>query len=36
LFGSKSGFDRIEDCFEEYTPFIHACETGISSDPVMN
>ena len=36
LFGSKSGFDKIEDCFEEYTPFIHACETGISSDPVMN
>ncbi len=36
LFGSKSGFNRIEDCFEEYTPFIRACETGLSSDPEMN
>ena len=36
LFGSKSGFDKMEDCFEEYTPFIKACETGLSSDPEMN
>ncbi|MCM8782975.1 MAG: endonuclease Q family protein [Candidatus Omnitrophica bacterium] len=36
LFGSMSGFDRMEDCFEEYTSHIFACETGLSSDPKMN
>ncbi len=36
LFGSKSGFDLIEDCFEEYSKDIHALETGLSSDPSMN
>ncbi|HUI69875.1 MAG TPA: UvrD-helicase domain-containing protein, partial [Spirochaetia bacterium] len=36
IFGSKSGFDRIEDCFEELTPHIFALETGLSSDPPMN
>jgi len=36
LFGSMSGFDRIEDCFEKETPKIFALETGLSSDPAMN
>ncbi len=36
LFGSKSGFDSIEECFEDLTPHIFAVETGLSSDPVMN
>ncbi len=36
LFGSKSGFDAIEECFEDLTPHIHALETGLSSDPPMN
>jgi len=36
LFGSMSGFDRIEDCFEEQTGKIFALETGLSSDPAMN
>lgn len=36
LFGSMSGFDRIEDCFEKQTPRIFAIETGLSSDPAMN
>ena len=36
LFGSKSGFDTIEDCFEELTAHIFALETGLSSDPPMN
>ena len=36
LFGSMSGFDRIEDCFENQTPKIFAIETGLSSDPAMN
>ncbi len=36
LFGAFSGFDRIQDCFEDLTPHIHALETGLSSDPPMN
>lgn len=36
LFGSASGFDRIEDCFEEQAENIHCLETGLSSDPAMN
>lgn len=36
LFGSRSGFDRIEDCFGDLTPHIFALETGLSSDPDMN
>jgi uncharacterized protein (TIGR00375 family) len=36
LFGSMSGFDKIEDCFENQTPKIFALETGLSSDPAMN
>ncbi len=36
ILGSKSGYDRIEDCFEELTPHIQAIETGLSSDPTMN
>lgn len=36
VFGSKSGFDRLEDCFEELTSKIFAAETGLSSDPEMN
>lgn len=36
LFGANSGFDTIEECFEEMTPFIFALETGLSSDPQMN
>jgi uncharacterized protein (TIGR00375 family) len=36
LFGSMSGFDRVEDCFKDQTKHIHALETGLSSDPAMN
>lgn len=36
LFGAFSGFDSIEECFEDLTPHIHALETGLSSDPPMN
>jgi len=36
LFGSMSGFDRIEDCFEKQAPKIFAGETGLSSDPAMS
>ena len=36
VFGSKSGFDSIEECFEEYSKHIHSIETGLSSDSAMN
>jgi len=36
LLGSKSGFDSIEECFQEKTKYIHAIETGLSSSPAMN
>lgn len=36
IFGSKSGYDSLEDCFEELTSEIRAIETGLSSDPLMN
>jgi uncharacterized protein (TIGR00375 family) len=36
VLGAKSGFDSLEECFEELTPFIPAIETGLSSDPAMN
>ncbi|PIZ55019.1 DNA helicase UvrD [Candidatus Uhrbacteria bacterium CG_4_10_14_0_2_um_filter_41_7] len=36
IFGSKSGFDSIEECFGEMTPYVYAIETGLSSDPLMN
>ena len=36
VMGSKSGFDSIEECFEDLTPHIFAVETGLSSDPPMN
>jgi len=36
IFGSKSGYDTIEECFGEYTKNIFAVETGLSSDPPMN
>jgi len=35
LFGSKSGFDHLEDCFQDMTRHINAVETGLSSDPAM-
>ncbi len=36
MLGSKSGFDSVEECFEDLTPHIFAVETGLSSDPPMN
>ena len=36
VLGAKSGFDSVEECFEELTPYVHALETGLSSDPAMN
>jgi uncharacterized protein (TIGR00375 family) len=36
VFGSESGFDSLEECFDELAPAIAAIETGLSSDPPMN
>ncbi|MBI4063159.1 MAG: DNA helicase UvrD [Elusimicrobia bacterium] len=36
VFGSESGFDSLEECFDDLTPHIFAIETGLSSDPPMN
>jgi uncharacterized protein (TIGR00375 family) len=36
IFGSKSGFDTIEECFGDLSNKIYAIETGLSSDPEMN
>ncbi|MDP1995230.1 MAG: endonuclease Q family protein, partial [Ignavibacteria bacterium] len=35
LFGSKSGFNSLEECFEEYSKYIYAGETGLSANPEM-
>ena len=36
LFGANSGFDTMEECFEDLKDYIYAVETGLSSDPPMN
>lgn len=36
VLGSKSGFDSIEECYEDLSEHIFALETGLSSDPYMN
>ncbi len=36
IFGSKGGYNSLEEAFEELTPHIFAIETGLSSDPIMN
>ena len=36
VFGANSGFDSIEECYGEMSSYIHAIETGLSSDPEMN
>ena len=36
VFGAFSGFNSVEDCYQDMTKHIHALETGLSSDPAMN
>lgn len=36
LFGSRSGFNTIEECYGDLSPHVFALETGLSSDPDMN
>jgi len=34
--GSQSGFDSIQECYEDLSGHVFAIETGLSSDPAMN
>ena len=34
--GFKSGFDSIDNCYEDLTQYVFAVETGLSSTPPMN
>ena len=36
VLGSKSGFDRVSECYGDLSEHIFAVETGLSSDPEMN
>jgi uncharacterized protein (TIGR00375 family) len=36
VFGSKGGYNRLEECFEDLSSHVNAIETGLSSDPIMN
>ncbi|MFH1285755.1 MAG: endonuclease Q family protein [Candidatus Micrarchaeota archaeon] len=36
IFGANSGFNSVEECFQDQAKHIHALETGLSSDPAMN
>jgi uncharacterized protein (TIGR00375 family) len=36
IFGAFSGFNSVEECYQDMTSHIHALETGLSSDPPMN
>jgi len=36
VFGSGSGFDSLEECFDDLAKYIYVIETGLSSDPAMN
>lgn len=36
VYGSASGFDSLQECFEDLTRYVYGIETGLSSDPEMN
>ena len=36
VFGSQSGYDCLQDCFEDLSEYVYGIETGLSSDPAMN
>lgn len=36
VLGEKSGFDSVEECFEDLTDYVYAVETGLSTDPALN
>ena len=36
VYGSKAGFDSLDECFGDLAPMVRAVESGLSSDPAMN
>jgi uncharacterized protein (TIGR00375 family) len=36
VFGSRSGFDALQECYEDQAQHVKVLETGLSSDPAMN
>ena len=36
IFGAFSGFNSVEECYQDMTKHVSAIETGLSSDPPMN
>jgi len=36
VLGAKSGFNTVEECYDDLADHIYAVETGLSSDPPMN
>ncbi len=36
VYGSMSGYNSLEECFEDLAPKVYGIETGLSSDPAMN
>ncbi len=36
VFGANSGFDTVDECFQDQAKEIFCLETGLSSDPAMN
>ncbi|MEM2466772.1 MAG: endonuclease Q family protein [Candidatus Bathyarchaeia archaeon] len=36
IFGAFSGFNSVEECYQDMAKHIYALETGLSSDPPMN
>jgi uncharacterized protein (TIGR00375 family) len=36
IFGAFSGFNSVEECYQDMTKHIYALETGLSADPPMN
>lgn len=36
IYGKMSGYNSLEECFEELSPYVYGIETGLSSDPEMN
>lgn len=36
IFGASNGFDSVEECYQDMSKYVHALETGLSSDPPMN
>ncbi len=36
IYGQLSGFNSLDEAFEELAPYVYGIETGLSSDPEMN